>query len=122
MLRIFRYKRSNTETLGVLIVDGHYFCDTLELPWRQNAQNISCIPLGIYPVESILSSRHGKCIAVSEVKGRSGILIHAGNTVADTEGCILVGVRHGNSVRESRNTLSKLLDVIKKDYMLIEDL
>ncbi len=42
---------------------------------------------------------------MAEVPGRSHILFHAGNTSADTEGCILLGSRLGR-VEGRRGVLS----------------
>ena len=64
---------------------------TLEEPWRDNKHDISCIPAGKYPIRRYWSSKRGLCIAVDDVPGRDLIRIHRGNTLVDTEGCILVG-------------------------------
>lgn len=71
--------------LGQLFVDGTHECFTLE-------GDAVAIPHGIYPVVITKSQRFGRMLPlVTQVPGRSGIRIHPGNTIADTEGCILVG-------------------------------
>ena len=65
--------------------------DTLELSYRGNQRQISCIPTGVYVVKAKYSFRFGKCFELQNVLGRSAILIHHGNFNADTHGCILIG-------------------------------
>ena len=85
-------------TLSVLRNGAEFQCLTLELPWRENAHNVSCIPTGEYRCEFGASSR-GRCYHVLNVPHRDGILVHAGNWAgdklkclrSDSEGCILVG-------------------------------
>lgn len=66
-------------------------CKTLELPWKDNARNESCIPTGEYLVKKVHSPTFGECFEVANVENRSAILIHAGNFKRDTRGCILPG-------------------------------
>jgi len=71
-------------------------CVTLELGWKDNAPDVSCIPKGTYKAVLRISENLGKHYRVlqpdgSEVPGRSWILIHIGNFKADIKGCILVG-------------------------------
>jgi len=67
---------------------------TLELPWRANMRNLSCIPAGDYTVSKVNSPKFGPgTFQVNNVKGRSHILFHAGNFTRDIEGCILLGER-----------------------------
>ncbi len=69
-----------------------FSCVTLERPWKQNAPNISCIPLGLYFCKWTFSWRLLKyTYEVQNVKNRSGIRIHPGNYFFDIEGCILLG-------------------------------
>jgi hypothetical protein len=88
-------------------------CLTLELPWKQNKQFISCIPSGIYTLKKYSGTRFKNSFWVNDVPNRYAILIHAGNTVSDTVGCILPGnVFRGNSVLNSRLTMKKLNELL----------
>ena len=94
-LLILRDTFSDESTIGELFLNGERFCDTLELPYRDNQRSISCIPVGEYkvrlryPRES--ATRNYLHLLVEDVKDRSYILFHRGNTAKDTRGCILVG-------------------------------
>lgn len=66
-------------------------CKTLELPWKDNNKQISCIPAGTYKVIKHNSLTFGKCFKILDVPGRSEILFHKGNFNTNTKGCILVG-------------------------------
>lgn len=70
---------------------------TLELPWRYNAANVSCIPPGTYRCYLRKSPKRGyRLYELISVPGRSHIEIHIGNTTADSQGCILVGTKFGD--------------------------
>jgi len=99
---IFRLRRSDQGTEGIL-VSGNYDCRTLELPWRDNQKQISCIPPGEYDVEMRLSNKYGRIYWVRQVPNRTYILIHSGNYTGDVSkgykshvmGCILLGKESG---------------------------
>jgi len=94
-LLLIRDTFTDESTIGELFLNGERFCDTLELPYRDNQRSVSCIPTGSYkvrmryPRES--ATRDYLHLLVQEVKDRSYILFHKGNTAKDTRGCILVG-------------------------------
>src|SRR5262249_7757242 len=67
------------------------FCLTVELPWRNNMEGLSCIPAGRYNCALIQSPKFGVVYQVLSVPNRTHVLIHYGNTEADTEGCIVLG-------------------------------
>ncbi len=86
-------------TYGKLVLpDGTSF-ETIELPWRQNRPMVSCIPEGSYRCEYIVSQKFGNVYELKGVRGRSAVLIHAGNRAgdqtkglkSDSLGCILLG-------------------------------
>lgn len=93
-------------------------CVTLEDPWRNNVVGESCIPVGVYTCRKRLSPRFGATFEVGDVPGRSAILFHAGNTQADTRGCILLGnYFDGNpdntlAIRESRIAFAAFLETL----------
>lgn len=102
-LKLIRLKTNDHGTFGVLVSDdGRFMCWTLELPWRNNQANISCIPTGKYEAQRKHSPRFNKPLYRlndSQTAPRSAILIHAGNYAGDTkkgfksdaQGCILLG-------------------------------
>lgn len=101
-------------------------CKTLELPWRDNQRNISCIPKGEYQVMKHYSPRYGYTFWLKDVPNRSEILIHQGNYNRDTQGCILPGSnffdidRDGNKdVTSSVITMKALLAVADDNFKLI---
>lgn len=82
--------RQDDCTIGVLTFNG-FRCLTLELPDRNNQNNISCIPAGLYSVSKITSPSLGYCLEIGGVHGRSYIRIHTGNYTSQIQGCVLVG-------------------------------
>lgn len=117
------------QMLGVLhLYDGLdrlYECKTLELPWKDNQRNISCIPEGKYEVIVRDVPHRGKHFHILNVPGRSLILIHVGNYYSDIHGCILPGTVHldinrdGNlDVASSRTALSALLSQAPNGFTL----
>jgi hypothetical protein len=119
-------------TQGRLFVGNEVFY-TLEEPWKLNKKGISCIPKGTYKVTPHNWAGHprfrfNRVWHINDVPNRSSILIHTGNTTADIEGCILVGMSRGaigkkTAVLNSRLAMSKLRDIIgQNDFTLtIED-
>ena len=93
-MKLIRYYSNDDCTLGVL-TDGKFFLYTLENPWLDNAPNISCIPAGTYTVVEHNGSKYKGVWRLENVEGRYSILIHWGNTSANTQGCILVGTGVG---------------------------
>ncbi len=112
-------------TIGRMEINGRYFCDTLEDTDRGLRESMTedeiaalkvkgatAIPTGTYRIDmQTRSPRFGRVLPrLVSVKGYAGVLIHSGNTAADTEGCILVGEnRERGKVLNSRATLESLL-------------
>jgi hypothetical protein len=67
---------------------------TLELPWKSNQKQISCIPEGEYAVRRRLSAKHGMHFELVNVPGRDLILIHPANFISQLRGCIAPGLEH----------------------------
>lgn len=126
-LILTRINETRKQTQGLLEVakTGNKY-STIELPWKENKQNISCIPKGYYPVTKRYSSKYGYHLHIKNVPGRDFILIHAGNYYTQTRGCILVGLefRDINSDQEvdvvrSQKALGELLTQLPKQFNII---
>ena len=132
-LLLERIARRDTYTIGHLSIDGKRFCDTCEdtdrglrqdLPLSVNQakkrRGITAIPVGRYRVTlDVKSPKYSKKKQYAACNGYvprlinvpafDGILIHIGNTAADSEGCILVGRnKKVGMVLESTNTFWQL--------------
>jgi hypothetical protein len=128
LLMHYRYQKdAPSHTAGMLRVEGEDFY-TIEPPWRNNETNISCIPLGRYRANFMPRSSSGKYRNVwhiQDVPGRTGVLIHSGNTVAHTLGCIILGTRSGvlggaPAVLASRSAMGDLLRLLgPNDFELL---
>jgi len=107
--------------IGVMYVESVSFY-TLENPWRDNRRNISCIPKGVYQAEYLKESASGKykdIYWIKDVPGRGGILIHNGNVVDHTNGCILIGKRKGYlidqpAVLNSKTALFEFVEILER--------
>jgi len=116
LVSLNRYDFDLFGTYGALCVDNRLICHTYELPWRSNERNISCIPEGHYYCE-----KHEDYIYLHDVPGRSGILIHSGNDMDDTKGCILPGFtvdRSARCVLHSRPAYARFSGMVPDTFWL----
>ncbi len=82
-------------TFGVLVHNGEPFAVTVEEIWRGNKKSKSCIPEGTYLCKKSYYNGGGyETFEVKDVPNRSEILFHVGNTIEDSQGCILVAERY----------------------------
>ena len=106
-------------TIGRLHGFGIDMC-TLELPWKSNKVDVSCIPEGAYRVQRDRTGKH-QAYKVTDVKGRTGIEFHVGNYKEDTQGCILVGTQMGGygNVHYSKAAIGLLIEHMgDEDFLL----
>lgn len=138
-IEIKRCERTDRYTMGRLFVDGDYLCDTLEntdrdynrnglfdLPDEMKIAGLTAVPYGFYRVRlDVISPRFARkrgyesigarMPRLVDVPGFSGVLLHPGNTVADTAGCILVGHRCGaGRLTRSRQAFFNLYERMQK--------
>ena len=122
-IQLQRLQQSDLCTRGVILL-GDELLTTLELPWKSNSVGESCIPAGKYTCTKRISPRYGETYHITEVVNRTLILIHAGNTSKDTEGCILLGGSFGTlgyqpAVLSSRKALRRFEHIMSdKDFIL----
>ena len=137
LIKLIRNRPQGKALFGQLYVDGEYFCDTLE-------NTDYAIPTGFYRLRVTMSPRFKIFLPIldgvwgfrssgvsseqaqsaseplnskaSEPRSakRTGIRIHAGNTIDHTEGCILVGEADLPNLRllSSLKTLHRLCDIL----------
>ncbi len=109
-------------TIGKLYIDGHYFCDTLEDTVRKvKIAGKTAIPTGTYKVKKTMSPRFQKILPeILNVPNFTGVRIHAGNTAADTDGCLLLGLnKEKGKVLCSQNTMAFFMDRTPNEFDLI---
>lgn len=114
------------QQLGDLYTDG-FKCKTLELSWKNNATNISCIPKGKYKATYTWSWKFMKyTYEILNVPNRTGIRIHSGNYFFQIQGCILAGDSYGDlnqdrhaDILNSTKTVQAFEQFMgKKDFIL----
>ena len=87
-LTLIRDVKGDKAILGKLYLNGAIVCCTLE-----NAAK--AIPTGVYLVQNSMSPKFKRELPLiwnSGVSSSRGIRMHRGNTVNDSQGCILVGM------------------------------
>lgn len=104
MLNVTLERQESTDqgTFGVLSFEGREM-RSLELPWRGNQRQLSCIPEGVYVCALIRSPKFGRIYGVLDVPGRSNVLVHSANFAGDVHlgwdtqlhGCIAPHRRRG---------------------------
>lgn len=101
-----RKMKAGLSVLGIL----HYGSQS----WLtlENAEYI--IPKGVYPIEYTWSPKFNRLLPLLKVPHRKGLRIHAGNSAADTKGCILLGLQvrsQGNEffLTDSRKAVAEFL-------------
>jgi hypothetical protein len=104
-------------TIGCLTLDGDWLCWTLEDIVRAPGVKVpgsTAIPPGSYPVVVTFSPRFNRDLPLLQyVPNFKGVRIHSGNTTADTEGCILVGLdRMAKSIGRSRLAFDEVFKAI----------
>lgn len=136
-----KWKKQNY-TISNLTIDGKWFCNILEdtdrgledsMPLTKIKElkkpSTTAIPKGIYDITlDVISPRfctkpfykevcNGKLPRLLNVKGFEGILIHAGNTDSDTDGCLLVGMNlEKGKVLNSQATFKELYKLLKDKH------
>lgn len=138
-LLLHRKWRKDTYSIGLLYINGEYFCDTIEDKDRNLYQGMSeeeirakkvygetAIPYGRYKISMHRKSpkysqrkQYQKCGGylpyLSKVPGFDGVLIHIGNFSKDSAGCVLVGKNTvKGAVMNSTYWFWKLYDILKK--------
>lgn len=135
-----RIAKKPTYTIGKIYVDGQYICDCIEDKDRGLKQSMTleqinklkvfgqtAIPTGEYKVTlNVISPKYSKSTwykqnangarvpRILNVKGFDGVLIHTGNTEANSCGCVIVGINDKvGMVSKSKETFKRLYQILQ---------
>lgn len=108
-------------TNGAISRNGKPICYSIELPWRNNVPEVSCIPEGRYTLEKTHTEKFGWHLHLLGVKGRGLVMIHPANdALKELKGCIApvsILCAEGKGLR-SRIALEDLLAIV---FPVLED-
>lgn len=120
-LKLNRIFLGSSATIGELLVNDKYLCDTLEDRVRPEGEKVygkTAIPEGTYEMVLSYSPRFKKILPeILNVPNFTGIRIHCGNSSADSSGCILVGTWDGEKedwVSDSKIAFNKLMSLLEE--------
>lgn len=127
-LTLKRHTFTDKSTIGSLQCGAIKICDTLEDADRKlekagetaKVYGKTAIPRGTYKLTIDWSNRFTKyMILVNDVPYFKGVRIHAGNTPADTDGCILCGDRYEeDSIINSRIKTNRVFLLVESELKL----
>lgn len=141
-LTLIRKEKTPIYTIGDLLINNEYFCNTLEDTDRGLSDSMSeieikskkvygktAIPTGTYEINmSAVSPKFkdrnwakpygGKLPRILDVKGYEGVLIHVGNKAEDSLGCILCGkhTKRGQ-LTESTAIFNRLMRILLQAHL-----
>lgn len=120
-LKLNRIFLGSSATIGELLVNDKYLCDTLEDRVRPEGEKVygkTAIPEGTYEMVLSYSPRFKKILPeILNVPNFTGIRIHCGNSSADSSGCVLVGTWDGEKedwVSDSKMAFNELMSSLQK--------
>ena len=115
-LDLIRKEFTNISTIGELLIDGVFFCFTLEDVVRDiKIPHETAIPYGTYQVVTNYSNRFQKVMPLLlNVPGFEGVRIHNGSTDKDTDGCVLIGYnRTTNYIYGSKRAFNDFFPILE---------
>ena len=103
---VYRFEQTDKGTISANLINTgddtfNQFGYNIELPWVDNRVGVSCIPTGFYNFRKIVRLDGSEAIEILNVPNRTHILVHSGNYMKDTEGCLLPNISYSYS-RESK--------------------
>ena len=118
-IKIERFYEGENSIIGELYINKKLFCYSLENPWLDNKTFISSIPEGKYSCKQYSSKKYPNVVEILDVKGRTKILIHAGNYAKDTQGCVLLGdsfCKSKEAIWNSKKTIKKFFKKVGYEF------
>lgn len=131
-LQLLRTAHRGDATIGQLFNrdTNTMYCHTLEDATRTTkVESETCIPEGVYQItlrteggmhakyQKRYPDTHKGMLWLREIPNFKYVHIHIGNTIADTDGCVLVGMQ--STLTENGATLGRSADAYEQLYALI---
>lgn len=119
VLQVSRKIYTDKSTIGDIFFDNEFICSSLEDTIRNvKIAKHTAIPAGEYELTLSWSNRYGRLMPyILNVPFFTGIMIHWGNSDANTDGCILTGVYDPDKpdwIASSRKSFDELFAKIEK--------
>ncbi len=126
LIKIHRFWQDRNQSSGTIVVLDKknfplYASLGLERGWRNNQSNVSCIPIGVYPVILEWSPRFNTMLwEIKDVPNRSECKFHSANYWKQLNGCVAPGLKYTRinndnyrDVTNSKNSLKAFHDALK---------
>lgn len=131
-IRINRIWGNDKQSLGSLVVVNEFqqplfAALSLERGWLDNEPNISCIPIGSYPIVLEYSSSFNEDLwEIKEVPNRSETKFHRANYWRQLNGCIALGLKATDidgdgymDITSSEDTMKAFHEIMGRDKQAI---
>ncbi len=132
-LTVLRYSDDGATTVGLLYLNGFFYCYTLEDAHRDvKIMGETRIPAGKYEIDfnradTNLTLKYRNAnpewfkyhLEIKKIPGFQGVYIHNGGTHKDTDGCLLVS--DSLSVSEANKSLTNSKNTFKRLYIYIKE-
>lgn len=127
LLQVKRKYFKENYTIGDLYIDDVWFSNTLEdkvrnIPEEEKIHGQTAIPAGRYKVILSYSPKFKRVMPeILNVPYFEGIRIHAGNTAADSAGCLLIGRNtERGKLTQSKLYYDKLFSILSDEKLTEE--
>lgn len=94
-LHLQRFAWTPMGVFGMLSLEDGFQCYTVERPWLDNEPWVSCVPEGVYELNSARFRDKYDTFELLDVPGRTRIKIHIANEMEELHGCIGLGLGLG---------------------------
>ena len=109
---------------GDLEWNGTLICHTIELPWKNNERQVSCVPEGRYLMRKRYSRKYQWHLHLVNVPGRDLILVHPANDAKkELKGCIapVTTLTSAGKGLQSRKAFEKVLQLLQPFFLKKEN-
>ena len=127
IIKIHRINQDKNQTLGTCTVLDHnnklvFTSLALERGWRNNENNVSCIPAGVYTCKLEYSNKFNKMLwEIKDVPNRAECKFHAANYWNQLNGCVALGLRVRNLNADAYDDITNSGDTMTEFHKALEN-